>query len=445
MVIMNTTNYYILSKQEFTSLYRFGKIPLNARCLVTVDEIERTAELVFQTFLKLPYFQGDEEYLLTLISLSEDREDFIRMSSLLKIYPLTKAAKISYEMKFNPDLIFSEIPFSELFDRLNLYFEKEERLLAVDILPEILLIGVEYEKINLNNEIELFIDLKEAGKFSSDISVDYITHLLMYDRYNPFPNTDLGYFYDAGEAFAHSSGVSTFKGSGFYTFLENNKEALRNVKLSKIISIIEKEENLRGFKEKTTLNGLKQYIAAVLFFKFKNEIVNNAKLSKTDIPKICASLITNKKHNDELILAVSLLAAYFGYKTFYDDYYAMSSFAVFRKNKIVSKENSNVLMPSKLNDEQHVETIDRDTTEVTEQTISDEPPLITEIKALSKTLGCHLKGDMRKEVISATKKYDNKNIKTIAMIKEYFKENYSDYIEFNSKGLIIFRRETLGL
>src|SRR5690606_5200114 len=110
-----------------------------------------------------------------------------------------------------------------LFDRLNLYFEKEERLLAVDILPEILLIGMEYEKINLNNEIELFIDLKEAGKFSSDISVDYITHLLMYDRYNPFPNTDLGYFYDAGEAFAHSSGVSTFKESGFHTFLENNK------------------------------------------------------------------------------------------------------------------------------------------------------------------------------------------------------------------------------
>ena len=223
---MRNYNYYILSKQDFTALYRFGKIPLKVEFLIKKEDDTVTEDNIIKKFFQLPFFQSDEEYLLLLVDDGKLENGFIRMSSLLEIYPLTKAAKSSYEMKFHKDLIFKDIPFTGLFVKLNLYFEKEERILAVEILPEILLNGIAGEKINLNNEIESFIDLKEKGKKSFDFQTDYLTHLLMYDRYNPFPNTDLGYFYDAGEAFAHSNGLPTFKGSKIHAYLEEQKEKL---------------------------------------------------------------------------------------------------------------------------------------------------------------------------------------------------------------------------
>ena len=162
---MKNYSYYILSKQDFTALYRFGKLPLKGEFLIKKDENIVTEENIFRKFLQLPFFQSDEEYLLFLVDEDKLENDFLRMSSLLEIYPLTRAAKSSYEMKFNKDLIFKEIPFVGLFDKLSLYFEKEERILAVETLPEILLSAMSYEKINLKTEIESFIYLKEKGRF----------------------------------------------------------------------------------------------------------------------------------------------------------------------------------------------------------------------------------------------------------------------------------------
>ena len=446
MVIMKNYSYYILSKQDFTALYRFGKLPLKGEFLIKKDENIVTEENIFRKFLQLPFFQSDEEYLLFLVDEDKLENDFLRMSSLLEIYPLTRAAKSSYEMKFNKDLIFKEIPFVGLFDKLSLYFEKEERILAVETLPEILLSAMSYEKINLKTEIESFIYLKEKGKKSFDFNSDYLTHLLMYDRYDPFPNTDLGYFYDAGEAFAHSNGLPSFKGSGFHSYLEEQKEKLRSEKLSAIISLIEAEQkNTSAFKEITTINGVKQYLAAVLFFKFKNEMNEYGKLSKSNIPKICTALIEKKIYVNELALAVSLLGAFFGYQAFYDDYYAMSLLPVFRVKQLAIKEQGKVLSPSKLNDNPEKETIGINDTKQEESNLQDEPALIQEIKALSRIHGPHLRKEMNSEVKKAIHRIDKVAVKNISEIRKYLLTNYCDYLSFGPKELIEFKSVIPGL
>lgn len=443
---MRNYNYYILSKQDFTALYRFGKIPLKVEFLIKKEDDTVTEDNIIKKFFQLPFFQSDEEYLLLLVDDGKLENGFIRMSSLLEIYPLTKAAKSSYEMKFHKDLIFKDIPFTGLFVKLNLYFEKEERILAVEILPEILLTGIAGEKINLNNEIESFIDLKEKGKKSFDFQTDYLTHLLMYDRYNPFPNTDLGYFYDAGEAFAHSNGLPTFKGSKIHAYLEEQKEKLRNEKLSAIISVIEEEKEVTSaFKQITTINGIKQYLAAVLFFKFKNEINEYGKLSKSNIPKICAALIDRKIHVSELGLAVSLLGAYFGYQAFYDDYYSMSSLPVFKVKQLPIKEQSTELSPSKLNDKPEEETFNVNDTQENAGDLYNEPLLIQEIRTLSNKHGSYLKKEMNSEVKKAIQRIDKVVVKNISDTKKYLLTNYGDHVSFGSKELIKIKSVIPGL
>ena len=443
---MRNYNYYILSKQDFTALYRFGKIPLKVEFLIKKEDDTVTEDNIIKKFFQLPFFQSDEEYLLLLVDDGKLENGFIRMSSLLEIYPLTKAAKSSYEMKFHKDLIFKDIPFTGLFVKLNLYFEKEERILAVEILPEILLTGIAGEKINLNNEIESFIDLKEKGKKSFDFQTDYLTHLLMYDRYNPFPNTDLGYFYDAGEAFAHSNGLPTFKGSKIHAYLEEQKEKLRNEKLSAIISVIEEEKEVTSaFKQITTINGIKQYLAAVLFFKFKNEINEYGKLSKSNIPKICAALIDRKIHVSELGLAVSLLGAYFGYQAFYDDYYSMSSLPVFKVKQLPIKEQSTELSLSKLNDKPEEETFNVNDTQEKAGDIYNEPLLIQEIRTLSNKHGSYLKKEMNSEVKKAIQRIDKVVVKNISDTKKYLLTNYGDHVSFGSKELIKIKSVIPGL
>lgn len=56
---------YIITKQEFTSLYRFGFIPIVQEKILeikglTQDKIETD---IIQLFMSLPFFVGDEEYL----------------------------------------------------------------------------------------------------------------------------------------------------------------------------------------------------------------------------------------------------------------------------------------------------------------------------------------------------------------------------------------------
>jgi hypothetical protein len=76
--------------------------------------------------------------------------------------------------------------------------------------------------ISHNENLELFHD-------AAFITCEY---LIAYDRYDAFPNSTLGYFYDAGQVFAYSKGLSTFEGSGIHQFLEKlNSKNIENYKI----------------------------------------------------------------------------------------------------------------------------------------------------------------------------------------------------------------------
>lgn len=310
-------NYLIIiSKQEFTSLYRFGKIPFNQSRLIRLEFAEKE---LFNSFTNLPFFEGDEEYLILKIEISDFDKSFILTQNLLEIIPLTKAAKLSLSGKFDIKINFSEPLFENTIREVEDFIEISDKIQGAKSLVSIYFKG---NTSSISNDV-----LKESyyyrskGQKSNEIQSDFFTHLLVYERYDFFPNTDLGYFYDLGEIFAHYKGKDSFKGSNYHGFLEKYKSVLKEKKLTEIISFVEKNNEIDPFKILLTLDGEKLYLTAVLYLKYKSELLGKDSLKDSNIPKIMEWVKQKEFHVHENVDAIFLLGGFIGFKGIYDDYY----------------------------------------------------------------------------------------------------------------------------
>ncbi len=338
-------NLYILTKQEFTSLYRFGQIPLNLNKVIkTVSDTKEEADTkVFEVFMSLPYFVGDEEYLIIGFENKLINEIWLEIENIVEIIPLTKAAKNSYQMKFDSKLNFGEARFENVVRKVeeetdikemqrgakafwNLCNVKNQH---IDLLQDEVIKSAYYKRIN--------------GIKSSDFTEDFFIHLLVYDRYEFFPNTDIGFFYDVGEIFAHSKGAPSFKGSGFYSYLENNKQDLAQKSFLEISYIISNSQDVINFTGQLTKDNLKKYIVAAIFLKFKADLSDRDTIKGSETGKLVGKFSKLKEYFNELNFAIYLTGAFFGYKKFYDDLYELAGLKIFKKKpkSILKKKEAN--------------------------------------------------------------------------------------------------------
>ena len=264
-------NLYILTKQEFTSLYRFGQIPLNLNKVIeTVTNSKEEAETkVFEVFMSLPYFVGDEEYLIISFENKLINEIWLEIENVSEIIPLTKAAKNSYQMKFDSKLNFAEARFENVVRKVEEETDIKEMQRGAKAFWNLCNVKNQYIDLLQDEIIKSAYYKRINGIKSADFTEYFFIHLLAYDRYEFFPNSDLGFFYDVGEIFAHSKGAHTFKGSGFYNYLENNKESFAQKSFLEISEIISNSQDVVKFTEQLTETDLKKYIVAAIFLKIK--------------------------------------------------------------------------------------------------------------------------------------------------------------------------------
>src|SRR5690606_17340694 len=170
----------------------------------------------------------------------------------------------------------------------------------------------------LNSILKGIQHRKDGTKAFKIQNGNYWEYLIAYDRFDFFPNTTLGYFYDAGQVFAYSKGLPTFEGSGIHQFLEKLNSANPTAKLPDIIKYLETEEQLKGYVNQTTVGELKQYIIAPLYLMLRDEIRKSKDISQTILFK---SLEYLKTFDDSFKYVVILLGAFFGFRKFYDNYY----------------------------------------------------------------------------------------------------------------------------
>lgn len=344
------SNYSIISKQEFNSLYRFGKLPIRQEdFLLSEKEDELFQNKLYELFLTKPLFEGEEEYLIIKCE-RKINNDCISVQEIEEIIPLTQGSKFSYETKFDSRICFSNARFVDIVKRVETRVDLLERTNGMKALSKMMLPKEFQNKEELySSYIEKAYVCRINGQKSSEIHEDFLTHLLVYERYDFHPNTDLGLLYDIGEIFANSKGKPHFKGSGFHSFLEKNKPELQNRKLSDLLIFMEQDhDEVKPFKNHLTKESTRQYISGALFLKFKEELFDKDSIFDTNIPQIVKWAISNKEYLPEVIEAINLIGGFFGYKKFYDDYYERIDLKFFKSQFKIQENFANEV---KINEE----------------------------------------------------------------------------------------------
>jgi len=331
---------YILTKQEFTSLYRFGQIPLNQKKIINLESLteEDLENKIFKTFMSIPYFVGDEEYLIIRFENKLINEIWLEIEKVSEIIPLTEAAKNSYQMKFDSKLDFGQPQFESIVRKVEEETDINEMFRGAKTFWALCKVEDEYKGFLKNEIIKSAYCKRVKGIKSSEFKQDFFIHLLAYDRYEFFPNTDLGFFYDIGEIFAHSKGAPSFKGSGFHSFLEKNKQEFTQKSFLELIDIISKSNEITKFTEQLTTENLKKYIVAAIFLKFKADLSDRDTIKSSDTGQLVGEFSKLEEYSNELNFAIYLTGLFFGYKKFYDDYYELIDLKIFKKP--VSKKDS---------------------------------------------------------------------------------------------------------
>lgn len=338
---------YIITKQEFTSLYRFGFIPVIQEKILKLKGLsEKVIETaIIKSFMALPFFVGDEEYLFISFNKFPNGDNKIQINDVLEIIPLTSAARHSYQMKFDKKIVFSHARFEKVITKVEEQIDIEERLNGAKAFWTLCKVQRPFCEIIDSGIIKEAYQKRIEGVKSDSFSSDFFVHTLVYERYEPFPKSKLGYFYDLGEIFAHMNSRPTFRGTSYYQFLEKAKNQLTNAKTSSIIEFFENQEETEKIRKALTKEGLRKYLVAIIFFEFKESLSDSESIHETKISDIVKQISNHKDYKTELNYAIYLTGLFFGYGKFYDDLYELIDLNIFKtQEKPLEKTKKEVLI-----------------------------------------------------------------------------------------------------
>ena len=317
----------IVLRNQFNLFYRFGYTFIPKSQLVEFDGNinDETQDKIIRQFKTVTPFEYDEEYLILHLELAPNNEsefDQLEINDIVAVYPLSKQAKISIESKIDQRIRLEKPIFEAILPAIEKEVENKEVEKAISAIWTICKIESPLEKyvsqIGLENILNGLEFRKHGTKANRIQNGNYWEYLIAYDRFDYFPNSTLGYFYDSGQVFAFSKGLTTFEGSGIHHFLEKLNSANPSAKFPEILKYFGTEEQLKSYVSQTSSSDIKQYIVTPLYLMLRDEIRKSDDISQT---KLFKNLEYLKKFEDSFNYVVILLGAFFGFRKFYDNYY----------------------------------------------------------------------------------------------------------------------------
>lgn len=334
----------IVLRNQFNLFYRFGYTFIPKCQLIEFDGNinNETQENIIKQFKTVTPFEYDEEYLiLHLENGIIQNTDFIQfgIQDIISVYPLSQQAKASIESKIDQRIRFEKPIFETILPLIETEIGNNEVGKAISALWSICKIESPLDKYIANIGIEnIFngLEFRKHGTKANKIqNGNYWEYLIAYDRFDYFPNSTLGYFYDAGQVFAFSRGHSTFEGSGIHKFLEKLNSENPTAKLPDIYKFLETEEQLERYVSQSKTNDIKQYIVAPLYLMLRDEIRKSDDVTQT---KLFKNLDYLKNFDDSFNYAIILLGAFFSFRKFYDNYYETLNLRFYKNFKAPQKQ-----------------------------------------------------------------------------------------------------------
>jgi len=322
---------------QFNLFYRYGYtyIPISQTIKFDGTITDDQKAKIVEVFKIVSPFEYDDEYFIIHFEKDDDNNQsnlHIEIQDLISVFPLSKQAKISIESKIDSRIKLEDPIFETHLPEIENNILSYEINRAIDSLWYLFKIKDEKDDlikaIGIENIIKGLEYRKNGIKAFKIIDGNFWSILLAYDRYDYFPNTPIGYFYDAGQVFGFSKNAPTFEGSKLHAFLQKTYSEKSDIKTSSFIDLLESEQSVEEYISQSKSDKLRLYVVAPLFLMLKEELRKIDDFKKIDIEKYIENL---HKYGIDANAALILLGAFFGYKKFYDLYYEQLGLRIFNR------------------------------------------------------------------------------------------------------------------
>jgi len=337
---MNTVVIVPMFKNQLIILYRQGFNTIDSSRIIFAklkNDLPVIPEGILES--RLPVFEEDFELLLIELELNISIQIIqnkvttvphleqpleISFQDIKRIYPLSergaKSLNLGEGIKLEKPIFENEVKKAENSFRLKGYFLGGSALLKILGLDNQLIIN------NLENFKSSFVEAFEfrnnpktqAGDLPDNSQI--IVKVLCYERYGGiFPNNDLGLLCDVGLLFAQSQGAKTFMDSKFVvTLIQQNDREYRNLTFSQVVHLLDtpKYTNLKQRMEEHNFF----YITYLFYFKFREILREGSNVSDSIFPEIISEF-KDSKYKDNLIIATWLVGSFFGFSSFFEEFY----------------------------------------------------------------------------------------------------------------------------
>lgn len=297
---MSNNKYYIapVLRNEFVLGFRFGFLNLpNSRSIQVenYDEVDGIIDASLKNkflyiFARVTPFEYSEDYLIILFKSKEDglsNINKINLEDVIELIPLNEQAKTSIELK-NSNFKLGKPYFDDLFDVIQEPFYKSEHFKGVEFIWECLRLEGDFENyLNIFGKDSLYNGIKHRKNgtkanqiFGYDLSKgdhlsDFWSIVLVYERYSPYPEGQIGHFFDLGEMFSYYRGQDHFpENSGVFQELQMISNEGSDLKIPYIAACLDDSQSDRVKNFNNELNritnsefDLKIVVANFLYLK----------------------------------------------------------------------------------------------------------------------------------------------------------------------------------
>ena len=318
--------YYLLSKEDFASLYKFGEVRVKIGSAAESDIPRDAVKMLFSASDSFEYAQEK-----LIVSSEKGSLESVRIVDIQSIYPLDSISKNLFESQFNPNLVFSEPIFQDIAeDFLKNTVLERTTISGINALRSIFGLDTENDEDLVKDIIKGKSFLRVYQKYY-DVPLDARTPfsmLITYNRYQHYPKDTRGFFFDAADCFMYGYMFQSLPNQE--EFLGYNQDAVArycsnfhalldsipaNTRFRDVAHIIE-ESDQRIKDAIAQVYGSIQFLA--LYFYAKEKILVDKTLSDNGIKVL---LYIQKEYPAEFPKLITLLGGFLGYTWVYDRLY----------------------------------------------------------------------------------------------------------------------------
>lgn len=324
----------IIHRNDLNILFKRGYIVLCSAHMKDISGYDNVTEKNVSDLLhNISPFDYTSEYVFIKFVLKKkwwkkDNINNIEYKDVMSIIPLDLIAKKDMEMSFNKMIKFEEPLWHSCVENFSQILFKENMERGASACLEILDAKVNKPINDLGDEnlIAKFTNI-QFQKDKLDENSTIWQYLLMYDRHEPYPDNNIGYFYDSVHVFVNfiskkeCLSISPVFGGKSPEVLKSLEwiEQQKVLGFENIICELEKNEYAKKYIEKCTQNDLRQYILLPIYFFLLN-LLSSTQNYQT-IAKIAGENMFVKLYKKEYGLAVYLVGLRLGFDSINEIYY----------------------------------------------------------------------------------------------------------------------------